>query len=55
MRRKKAYDGVTARLALDAKTVITIPIKGDRLDIAHAMLPAGDALKEMPVQPAPAQ
>jgi hypothetical protein len=35
---EKAYDGVTARLALDDKTVIAIPIKGDRLDIAHATL-----------------
>jgi hypothetical protein len=44
-----AYDGVTVRLALDDKTVITLPIKGDRLDIAHAKLPQGFALKEQPI------
>ncbi|HEY4162558.1 MAG TPA: hypothetical protein VGM59_05795 [Dongiaceae bacterium] len=51
---EKAYNGVTARLALDAKTVIVIPIKGDRLDVAHATLPQGFALKEMPIAPAKA-
>ncbi|HEY4162559.1 MAG TPA: hypothetical protein VGM59_05800 [Dongiaceae bacterium] len=49
---EKAYDGVTVRLALDDKTVITIPIKGDQLDIAHAKLPKGYALKDMPVKDA---
>jgi hypothetical protein len=49
---EKAYDGVTARLALDDKTVIAIPIKGDRLDIAHAELPKGYALKDVPVKDA---
>jgi hypothetical protein len=44
---EKAYDGVIVRLALDDKTVIRVPIKGDRLDVAHATLPKGFALKDM--------
>jgi hypothetical protein len=46
----KAYDGMTVRLALDDKTVIAVPIKGDRLDIGHAKLPQGFALQEQPMK-----
>jgi hypothetical protein len=49
-RPEKAYDGVTVRLTLDEKTAIRIPIKGDRLDIAHAELPKGFALREIAIQ-----
>jgi hypothetical protein len=52
---EKAYDGVVVRLALDDKTVITVPIKGDRLDIAHAKLPQGFALEEQPIKNVPNQ
>jgi hypothetical protein len=43
----KLFTGVTARLTLDEKTRIEIPLEGDKLKLDGAKLPEGFALVEV--------